>query len=137
MRRFGLHVWLRTLPPLLPVAARAAEAAHSGAEKLHGFGLATSNGASPGYGRMLIAFLLVAALAWAVIWLLRRYGAKLPASLAGGTTPIRHLARHSLAGGITCHVVETQGQQVLITVSRHGVDSLLLGEAPPVPGPPA
>jgi hypothetical protein len=136
MRRLGFHGWIALVSPLLPVATRAAEAARSGAEKLRGFGLAPSNSASPGYGRVLVAFLLVVGLAWGATWLLRRYGAKLPASIAGGATAIRHLARHSLAGGITCHLVETQGRQVLITVTRHGVDSLLLGEAPLVPGPP-
>ena len=133
MRRTGPHVCLVTL--VLPAVTRAADVAQSSAEKLRGFGLATSDTASPGYGRVLIVFLLVAGLAWGATWLLRRYGAKLPTALAGGATPIRHLAKHSVGGGVTCHLVETQGRQVLITVTRHGVDSLLLGAAPPMPGP--
>jgi hypothetical protein len=105
------------------------------AEKLRGFGLAESS-ATPAYGRVLIAFLLVAALAWGCVWLMRRYGFR--GSLGANGAPgagaqVRHLARSTLPGGIACHVIETQGQKVLITVTRHGVSSLALGDAAPPP----
>lgn len=106
-------------------------------EKLRNFGLAESKTETPGLGRVLIAFLLVAALAWASVWLLRRYGFR-GSPVAGGTaaagTQIRNVARSALPGGVVCHVVETQGRQVLITVTRHGVASVVLGE---IPTPPA
>src|SRR5690349_1179271 len=80
-------------------------------EKLRNFGLAESRTETPGLGRVLLAFLLVAALAWASVWLLRRYGFR-GSSLASGTvaagSQIRNLARSTLPGGIVCHVVEAQ-----------------------------
>jgi hypothetical protein len=119
------------------LAAPLAQAAD--AKKLSGFGLAES-AATPAYGRVLIAFLLVAALAWGGIWLMRRYGLRGPLRALGDPgagSKIRPLARSSLPGGIACHVVEAQGKTVLITVTRNGVTSLVLGEAapPPAPGP--
>jgi hypothetical protein len=42
-----------------------------------------------------------------------------------------------LPGGIACHVIETQGKKVLITVTRNGVTSLVLGDAEPPPPPGA
>ena len=111
-------------------ATFAAEAAQTGAEKLHDFGLAPANVGAPGYGRILVVFALIVALAWAATWLLRRYGARFRAGTLGTTSPIRQLARNTLPGGIACHVVEAQGQRVLITVTRHGVASLLLGDVP-------
>jgi hypothetical protein len=117
---------------------QAAEATREGAEKLKGFGLAEGS-STPHFGRIMVVFLLLAALAWAAAWLLRRFSSRWGArfGLAGiggaGASPIRHVARSSLPGGIACHLVEAQGSRVLITVSRHGVTSLLLGAATPPP----
>ncbi len=117
---------------------QAAEATLGGAEKLKGFGLAEGS-ATPAFGRIMVVFLLLAALAWAAAWLLRRFSSRWGArfGLGGiavaGASPIRHVARSSLPGGIACHLVEAQGSRVLITVSRHGVTSLLLGAATPPP----
>jgi hypothetical protein len=115
---------------LLPGLALAVDGTKTTDEKLRGLGLAGSNVAAPGFGRVLVVFLLVAALAWGASWLLRRYGNRLRPGVIGGAAPIRHLARNTLPGGVACHLVETQGRQVLITVSRSGVSSVLLGEAP-------
>ena len=112
---------------------QAAEPVKTGAEKLHDFGLSGSNVGTPGYGRVLVAFALIVALAWGMTWILRRYGARFRPGVmgaAGVAAPIRLLARSTLPGGIACHVIETHGRQVLITISRHGVASVLLGEAP-------
>jgi hypothetical protein len=112
---------------------QAAEPVKTGAARLHDFGLSGSNVGTPGYGRVLVAFALIVALAWGMTWVLRRYGARFrPGVLgaAGVAPPIRLLARDTLPGGVACHLIETQGRQVLITVSRHGVASVLLGEAP-------
>jgi hypothetical protein len=120
-----------------PALARAADSAAAGAEKLKDFGLASSDAGSLPVGRIIFAFLLVAALAWAATWVLRRYGFRGAAVTAGGAAPIRALARNTLPGGVICHLVETQGRQVLITVTRHGVTSVVVGEppAPQVPTP--
>ena len=120
--------------------AVAADAGQAGAGRLRGFGLAESGPATPGWGRVLPVFLLVCGLAWGATWLLRRYGGKLPSRLLAGvgggdTATLRQLARSNLPGGIACHVVEAQGRTVLITVSRQGVHSLVLGDAPPKASP--
>jgi len=118
--------------------ALADAAPKSEAEKLRDLGLASSGTATPGYGRVLIAFVIVAALAWGATWLLRRYGHRLPTAATGGVVPIHHVARKVLGGGVACHLVETQGRQVLITVARGGVSTVLLGDAArPPPDPPA
>jgi hypothetical protein len=128
---------LALAPWLLPRFALAADGAKTADEKLRGLGLAGSNVGTPGVGRVLVAFLLVAALAWGASWMLRRYGSRFRAGMSGAATPIRHLARNTLPGGVTCHLVETQGRQVLITVARSGVNSVLLGDAPAAPPPSA
>jgi hypothetical protein len=122
---------------LLPRLTLAADGAKTADEKLRDLGLAGSTVTTPGFGRVLVAFLLVAALAWGASWVLRRYGFRFRAGagVSGGATPIRHLARHTLPGGLTCHLVETQGRQVFITVSRSGVNSVLLGDAPAATAP--
>jgi hypothetical protein len=137
MRRAPRTLGFVALAACLPLLARAADTAAAGADKLKGFGLASSDAGSLPIGRVIVTFLLVAALAWAVTWLLRRYGFRGTAVIAGAAAPIRALARNTLPGGVTCHLVEAQGRQVLITVTRHGVTSVVLGDAPaaPVPAP--
>lgn len=115
----------------LPALARATETATATSDKLKGFGLASSDAGSLPIGRVIVAFLLVAALAWAATWVLRRYGFRGASLVAGHSASIRALARNTLPGGVTCHLVETQGRQVLITVTRHGVTSVLLDSPAP------
>lgn len=119
----------------MPLLVRAAETASAGAEKLKGFGLASADAGSLPIGRIIVTFLLVAALAWAATWMLRRYGFRGAALIAGSAATIRPLARNTLPGGVTCHLVETQGRQVLITVTRHGVTAVVLGDAPAAASP--
>ena len=123
----------------LPWLAHAAGTAQEGTDKLKGFGLSES-ASTPPFGRIIVVFLLLAALAWAAAWLLRRYsarwGARLGLNVDAGAAPIRHVARSSLSGGVVCHLVEAQGSRVLITVTRHGVSSMLLGTAAPTPAVP-
>jgi hypothetical protein len=57
MRRFGVHFLLTGFAMQQAVASDAA--------KLHSFGLADTNAATPGYGRVVLVFLMVAGLAWA------------------------------------------------------------------------
>jgi len=84
---------------------------------------------------VILVFVLLAALSWGMVWLLKKHGRRLGlAGAAAGATEasaIRHVARSSLPGGIVCHLVEAQGSRVLITVTRHGVTSLALDSAPP------
>jgi hypothetical protein len=120
---------------LAPGLALAVEGAKSPDERLRGLGLSGEQVGTPGLGRVLLVFLLVAALAFCASWALRRYGFKFRSSTMAGASPIRHLARNTLPGGVACHLVETQGKQVLITISRNGISSLLLGESAPPPPP--
>ena len=107
-----------------------AVAAQDNAEKLRGLGLADSGSAGPSLLRVLLVFLLAALMAWGATWLLKRYGFKLPGSMATpGKAGVRVLSRTSLPGGVICHVVEAQGQDVLITVTRQGVTSTVLGSS--------
>src|SRR5262245_31605928 len=130
MRRIRWHAGGAVLVGAVPWVAHAAEAAREGADKLKGFGLAESS-STPAFGRIIVVFLLLAALAWAAAWLLRRYGARFRIAGTNVAAPIRAVARSNLPGGIACHVVEVEGSRVLITVSRHGVSSLALGAARP------
>jgi hypothetical protein len=116
----------------LPWFAGIARAADEGTKRLKEFGLAEST-STPALGRVIVVFVLLAALAWAAAWLLRRYGARLRIGAVNNSPPIRALARSNLPGGIACHLVEVQGTRVLITASRHGVTSLQLEEAPATP----
>jgi hypothetical protein len=141
MRRYSRKPVLAAPLLLLPALTLAADAGQKGTEKLRGFGLAESGPSTPGIGKILLVFLLMCAFAWGATWLLRRYGAKLPgrmlpgAGAGAGATPIRQLSRSTLPGGIACHVVEAQGREVLITVTRHGVTSLVLGDVTPPKSP--
>jgi hypothetical protein len=117
---------------LLPVCLRAADAAADSGEKLRNLGLADSGVSGPPLLRVLLTFLLVVGLAWTAAWLLRRHGFRLPGkagvAASPAAAPIRMLARSVLPGGITCQVVAAQGRTVLITVTRSGVTSLVLGD---------
>ena len=134
-RRHARATWLAGL---LPLMAQAADTAQQNAEKLKGFGLADGGSATPGLGRVILVFMVIAALAWGMAWLLRRYGARWRIGAVAGAVgvPIRPLARNSLPGGVACHLIEAGGKRVLISVSRHGVSSLLLGDAPADIAPP-
>jgi hypothetical protein len=128
---------LRTLGTSLALAVLSSGTrAADEAEKLRHLGLAESGTEAPSLLRVLLTFLLVVALAWAAVWLMRRHGFRLTGKLglaaAPGASPIRAVARSVLPGGVTCHVVEAQGRSVLITVTRTGVSSVILG---PPPGP--
>ena len=131
---------LGVLGALVAPLASAAEAAQQGAEKLRGFGLNGGDVGAPGFGRVITVFILVAALAWGATWILRRYGLRSAGIAPGPSEPIRHLVRGTLPGGVVCHVIETQGRRVLITTTRNGVSTLVLGDAPadsPAAQPPA
>src|SRR3954454_16201120 len=102
-------------PVILQAAAQATD-------KMKDFGLAHGS-PTPAFGRVILVFLLLAALAWAAAWLLRRYGPRWRIAAVAGAGPIRQVARSSLPGGIACHLIEAHGSRVLITVTRQGVTS--------------
>jgi hypothetical protein len=122
------------LAALAPGWVHAAEAAHTATDKLKGFGLA-EGASTPAFGRVIFVFLVLAALSWGLVWLLKKHGNRLGlgrlTAAATESSPIRHVARSSLPGGIVCHLVEAQGRRVLITVTRQGVTSLVLDASPP------
>lgn len=125
----------RVCAGLAATCAGASVFAQEGAGKLKGFGLAEGGDVTPGIGRVLLAFALVAALAWVMAWALRRYGPRFGIGTAavagaGNGAPVRAVSRTSLPGGVVCHVVEAEGRRVLVTVTRQGVSTLLLSDAP-------
>ena len=137
MRAAGRQIAGAVLAGFVPGWLEAAEAVRDADARLKSFGLADGQ-ATPGFGRVAIVFLIVAGLAWGVAWALRRFGPRLGLGQrlgvlgsAGANTVIRTLARSSLSGGGTCHLLEVQGNRVLITVTRHGVSSVVLDEARP------
>jgi flagellar biogenesis protein FliO len=116
---------------LAPIVAAAADNAKAGAEKLRDLGFADSSASSVPLGRVLLALMFVAALAVCAAWLLRRYGPGVRFRAApGAPTPISVIVRNTLPGGVNCQVIQVQGKQVLITATRNGVTSLVLGDAP-------
>ncbi len=132
-RTFGIGA---VLAAFAPGWVRAAEAAHTASDKLKGFGLA-EGASTPSFGRVILVFLMLAALSWGLVWLLKKHGKRLGLGGLGAgagvtdSSPIRHVARSSLPGGVVCHLVETQGSRVLITVTRQGVTSLVLNASSP------
>src|SRR5262245_58636210 len=103
MRFVRLHS-AQLVSAVVPALARAAETVATKSEKLKDFGLASSDAGSLPIGRVILVFLLVAALAWAITWMLRRYGFRGAASIAGSAATIRPVARNTMPGGVTCHL---------------------------------
>ena len=91
--------WRAGCSGLVCIVPLLAHAADDAADKMKGFGLAET-AAAPAFGRVIVVFLLLAALAWAAAWLLRRYGKQWRIPAAGGGGVIRPLARSTLPGGI-------------------------------------
>jgi flagellar biogenesis protein FliO len=78
----------------------------------------------PGIGRVIFAFLLVAALAVAIIFALRKVLPRIGATLPGSA--LRVVDRANVNAGLRVHVVEIEGERVLIAESRSGVALLPL-----------
>jgi hypothetical protein len=136
--RTELHTVIGSLlAALAPVRDAFAEVAVAGDARMKGFGLAEGP-ATPAFGRILVVFALIAALAWGCAWALRRFAPRFGLGQrfgvlagSGAAGEIRQLARSSLPGGVACHLVEVQGSRVMITVTRQGVSTVMLGATPP------
>jgi len=86
--------------------------------------------ALPGFGRIVLAFVVVAALAVAAVLALRRFGPQLGrgswfgsgfASGFASRGSLRVLERLQLSRELTVHLVQTERGKVLITAHRHSI----------------
>jgi hypothetical protein len=88
--------------------------------------------ALPGLGRVVLAFILVAALAVAAVLVLQRFGPRFGAgSLFAGGGSLRVLERLQLARDLHVHLVQTECGKVLITAHRQSIAVVLLDAASP------
>lgn len=79
----------------------------------------------PSMGRVIFAFLLVAALAVGASMLLRRFAPQLTRVSQAGSA-MRVVDRATLSAGLRVHLVEVAGERVLIAENRGGVTLLQL-----------
>lgn len=81
--------------------------------------------ALPGVGRVIVVFLLITGLAVAAVYILRRYS---PGFVTGlkRQGPLQVLDRAVLNPGLRVHLVESEGERVLIAESRSGIAMLSL-----------
>jgi flagellar biogenesis protein FliO len=83
--------------------------------------------AMPGIGRVIFAFLLVAALAVGAVVALRRFMPRINTGLlrSGG---VQVVDRATLSAGVRVHVLRVDGQKILLAESRSGIALLALNE---------
>lgn len=79
----------------------------------------------PSMGRVIFVFLLVAGLAVGAAYLLRRYSPNLARGLVQ-QGPLRVIDRATLNAGLRVHLVEVDGERLLIAENRTGVSMLQL-----------
>jgi flagellar biogenesis protein FliO len=77
----------------------------------------------PSVGRVVLSFLLTAAIAVGVAYALRRYLPKFTGNLTQGGS-LRVIERSVLNGGLRLHLVETGGERILIAENRSGISML-------------
>ena len=77
----------------------------------------------PSIGRVILSFLLTAAIAVGVAYALRRYLPKFTSGLTQGGS-LRVIDRSVLNGGLRLHLVETGGERILIAENRAGISML-------------
>lgn len=83
--------------------------------------------AVPGFGRVIVAFVIVAALAVAAAAVLRRVLPKFTGTPLAGST-IRILERANLGPGTRLHVVQVEGEKVLVAENRNSLTVVVLGK---------
>ena len=83
---------------------------------------------APGIGRVVAAFVIVAALAVAAVVTLRRVLPKMTGVPVSGKA-LRILDRANLGPATRLHLVEVEGEKVLVAESRSGVTIAVLGKA--------
>jgi hypothetical protein len=86
---------------------------------------------APSIARVVFVFLLMAGIAVGAAYAVRRYSPKFTSALAQ-RGPVRVIERTALHGGLRMHLVEVDGERILIAEARTGVSMLRLagwGEA--------
>lgn len=89
---------------------------------------------APGIGRVVAAFVIVAALAVAAVVTLRRVLPRMTGVPLSGKA-LRILDRVSLGPGARVHLVQVEDQKVLVAESRSGVTIAVLGKTASVVQP--
>lgn len=79
----------------------------------------------PGIVRVVFVFLLMAAIAVGVAYAVRRYSPKFANALVQ-RGPLRVIDRTALHGGLRVHLVEADGERIVIAEGRAGVSMLRL-----------
>lgn len=80
----------------------------------------------PSMGRVIFVFLLVAGLAVGVAYALRRYSPNLARGLTQQGGPLRVIDRATLNPGLRVHLVEVDGERLVIAENRTGLSMLQL-----------
>ncbi len=80
---------------------------------------------APSIVRVVLVFLLMAAIAVGAAYAVRRYSPKFANTLAQ-RGPLRIVERTALTGGLRVHLVEVDGERILIAEGRSGVSMLRL-----------
>lgn len=88
----------------------------------------------PGIGRVVAAFVIVAALAVAAAVTLRRVMPKFTGVPLLGNA-VRVLERTNLGSGTRVHLVQVDGEKVLVAESRSGLAIAVLGKTEPAARP--
>lgn len=97
----------------------------------------TGSIAIPGFGKVLLAFVLTLGVGVALIFLMRRALPWLP-KLAGQTPPAsapRVLASRNVHAGLKLHTVDVEGVTVLIAEGKGSIAMTLLPPRPPTAPP--
>lgn len=86
----------------------------------------------PSIGRVIVVFLIVAGLAVGAAFALRRYSPNFARGLAQ-SGPLRVIDRSSLNAGLRVHLIEVDGERILVAENRAGVSLLQLRRQPQNP----
>jgi flagellar biogenesis protein FliO len=79
----------------------------------------------PGIGRVILVFLIVAGMAVGAAFALRRFSPNFARGLSQGG-PLRVIDRSSLNAGLRVHLIEVDGERILVAENRASVSLLQL-----------
>lgn len=113
---------------LMSFAAGAASAAEPAAALAQGRDIVEL----PSVGRVIFVFLIVAGLAVGAAFALRRYSPKFASGLSQSGS-LRVLERSSLNAGLRVHLIEIEGERIVVAENRSGVSLLQLRRPPQNP----
>ncbi len=80
----------------------------------------------PSMGRVIFVFLLIAGLAVGAAYALRRYSPNFARGLMQQQGPIRVIDRATLNAGLRVHLIEVDGERLLIAENRTGLSMMQL-----------